>query len=168
MYRSIIPGYGRPNLCYVGITKPSSDLRRTTPVIDFLLDIRIASFHDSCYHGMPFTISLKISNHLAYSATGIPFAKPGRDICVIIIQCFQFLNVHQNDRHIKTFNFRKHFIGRGICQMLHHDNIHFCGTEQIAGSLRLLFSGYHTSINNLHRIGKHLLERFVLLLKLRQ
>ena len=111
---------------------------------------------------MSLSISLKVSYHLTYSAAGIAFAKPGSNVCVVIIQRFQLLDIDQNHRNVQILHCRKHIVGCGVGQKLHKHQIYVCRAEQIARCLGLLLGGNHTAVDNLYGIGKCLFECLIL------
>ena len=116
---------------------------------------------------MSLASSLKVSNSFSNSTAGISFTQPCSDVCVIVIQCFQFLNVNQNNRYIQVTDCRKHIVRCSICQHLKEYQVYICCTEFISGFHRLLFCCYHSSVNDLYGIRNCLLECLILSFKLR-
>ena len=155
------------DLSYVSITESSSDLSSFTPVFDLSLYSRISTFYDTCDNSMSLACSFKVSNSFTNSTAGISFTKPCSDICVIVIQCFQFLNVNQNNWHIQITDCRKHIVRCSISQHLKENDVYVSCTEFVSGFHRLLFCCYHSSVNDLYCIWKCLLECLILSFKLR-
>ena len=116
---------------------------------------------------MSLAVSLQIGNHLAYSSAGIAFAKPGSDICVIVVKSFQFLNVYKNYRYIQILHCGKHIVGCSVGQKLKEYKVNVCRAEKISRCLGLFLGSDHSAVDNLYSIGKSLLERLILRLKLR-
>ncbi len=86
---------------------------------------------------------------------------------MVIVKGFQLLNIHKNHRHIQILHCGKHIVGCRVGKELHKYQINVRRAEQISGCLRLLLCGYHSAVDNLHRIGERLFERLVLRLKFR-
>ena len=120
------------DLSNVSITKSSSYLSCLAPVFDLSLNSRIAAFYNTCDNSMSLAGSFKVSNSFSNSTTCITFAQPCCDICVIIIQCFQFLNVYQNNRNIKITNCRKHIVRCSISQHLKEYKVNISCTEFVS------------------------------------
>ena len=107
---------------------------------------------------MSLSSSLKVSNSFSNSTAGISFAEPCSNVCVIVIQSFQLLNIYQNNRNIQVTDCRKHVVG---CS-----EINVCCTEFIPSSHRLFFCCYHSSIDDFYGIRNCFLKCLVLSLKL--
>ena len=151
----------------IRVTESPSRLRGTAPVFDLCLDSRISALHNAGDHRMSLTIPFKVSHHLAYSAARIALSEPRRDICVVIVQSFQLLDIHEHDRHIQVLHSREHVVGRSVCKELKEHQIHVRRAEQVARCLGLLFCRHHPAVDDLHRIRDRLLKCLILRLKLR-
>ena len=151
----------------VSLTKSSSDLSSLAPVFNLCLNSRISAFYHTCDHRMSFACSLKVCNSFAYSSAGIAFSQPGSNICMLIIQSFQLLDVYQHYRNIQIADCRKHIIRCSIGQHLKEYKINVCSAESVP-CLHCLFLGcHHSSVNDLYRIRNCFFECSILCLKLR-
>ena len=155
------------DLCNVSLTESSSYLSSLAPVFDLSLNCRISAFYNACDNRMSLACSLKVSNRLAYSTACIAFTQPGGNVSVFIIQRFQFLNVHKNDRNIKITDCRKHVVGCCIGQHLKKYKINICCTEFVPSFHSLLFCGNHSTVDDLYCTRKCFLERIILCFKFR-
>ena len=155
------------DLSDIGIAESSSYLCSLAPVFDLCLNSRISTLNYTCNNSMSLACSFQIGNCFTYSTAGISFTKPCSDICVIIIQCFELLNVHKNNRNIKITDCREHIVGCRIGQHLKKYDINVCSTEFISGFHRLLFCCYHSSIDDLYCIRDCFFECLILSFKLR-
>ena len=88
------------DLCDIGITESSSDLCCLTPLFYLRCHIVISTFHNTGDYCMSLSCSFKICNHLSDCSTCIQLAKPCWCICIGIIRCLTFLNIHKNNRYI--------------------------------------------------------------------
>ena len=151
----------------VRIAESPSRLCGAAPVFDLCLDTRVSALDNAGDHRMSLTVSLKVSHHLAHSAARIALSEPCRDVCVVIVQGFQFLDIHKHNRHIQVLHSREHVVGRSVCKELKEHQIHIRRAEQVARCLGLLFCRHHTAVNDLHCIRDRLLKGLILRLKLR-
>ena len=155
-------GIRSADLGNVGITESAPDLGRAAPVFYFCLYGGIASLDNAGNNGKPFAEALKVCGTFADSTAGIAFTEPGGNICMVIVQCFKFLYIHQYHRYIQITDGRQHVVGSGICQKLHEDQVDVRCTELVACSLRLLFGRDQPAVNQFNGIGNGLLESFIL------
>ena len=155
------------DLCNVGVTESSSYLSSLAPVFDLSLNAWISAFYNTCDNSVSLASSLKVCNSFSNSTAGIAFTKPCSNVCVIIIQSFQLLNVYQNNRNVKVTDCRQHIVGCSVGQHLKENKVNVCCTEFISCNHRLLFGCYHSSINDLYSIRNCFLKCFILSFKLR-
>ena len=155
------------DLCDIRIAESSSHLSRAAPFPDLFLNARISALNDACDHGMSLAIALKVCNHLAYSAAGITFTQPGRDVRVVIIQGLYLLYIYKDNRHIQILYSRQHIVGCCVCKELHDHQVNVRRAELVARFLGLLFCRHHAAVDDLNGIRDRLLERLILSLELR-
>ena len=98
----------------VSLTESSSYLSSLAPVFDLSLNAWISAFYNTCDNSVSLAGSLKVSNSFSNSTAGISFAEPCSNVCVIVIQSFQLLNIYQNNRNIQVTDCRKHVIGCSV------------------------------------------------------
>ena len=102
------------NLGNICVTESSSYLSCFTPVFNLSLNIWISAFYNTSDNSMSLSSSLKVSNSFSNSTAGISFAEPCSNVCVIVIQSFQLLNIYQNNRNIQVTDCRKHVVGCSV------------------------------------------------------
>ena len=160
-------GIRSSDLSQVGVAESPADLRRTAPLIDFLSNIGIAAFDNTCDHCVSLSCALKVSDHLADSAACIELAKPCRCIGVGVIRRLEFLYVHQNNRHVDVANSGKHVVRGRVGEKLADHQVYVRRAELVACRLGQLFGRADSAVNDLDCVRKCLLERVVLTLELR-
>ena len=153
-------GVRTADLRNVSLTESSSYLSSLAPVFDLSLNCRISALYNTCDNGMSLAGSLKVSYSFANSAACVALAQPGSNVGVLIIQCFDLLN-------IKVTDCRKHVVGCCVCQHLKKYKINICRTEFISCFHCLLFCCNHSTVDDLYCIRDCFLECSILTFKFR-